>query len=319
MKNHAVLLTAPTILWQDACMDDILHAKLTPSDRSVSSGLARWLGQLRLTFACDATATEGRSYLAHREHLGPLVIQKTLFPEGPQVCHGVIIHPPGGVAGGDRLILTAVLEEGAKVLLTTPGAGKWYKANGRLAEQSLQFTVQNGANLEWFPQEAILFDGADVLFNTEVNLHGDANYAGWDIVCLGRQARNEAWQTGHYRQRQMIYREGRLIWLERGALSPDDPLVDSKTGLGGRKVFGSFIVTRADAPAALIEACRAECPDAKRDSDARVGITVLPELLVIRYVGNASQSARQYFERIWQHLRPWYLARAAVKPRIWNT
>ena len=101
---------------------------------------AHWLASLTLDFA----AKDGRSYLAKRQHNGPLVIQKTLYPEGDAVCHGIIIHPPGGVAGGDELILNVNLKADASALLTTPGAGKWYKANGHVSRQNVRLDVGAG-------------------------------------------------------------------------------------------------------------------------------------------------------------------------------
>lgn len=323
-------------------MDDSLTASsassvaIQPQSQAsrVPSWQPRWLGQLQLRFATDSfinastveqhagithQRSQERSYLAYRQHVGPLLVQKTLHPEGPEVCHAIVIHPPGGVAGGDSLSLTIHLEANAKALMTTPGAGKWYKANRLRAQQMLRVTLEAGASLEWFPQENILFDGADVLFDAEVHLEKDAVYATWDIVCLGRQARNEVWQQGQYRQRQTLYRNNIPIWIERATLTPDDALMQSMTGLGGRPVFGTMLLVKSNPPTELIEQSRTLKPDITRDPNARVGVTVLPELIVIRYVGSASQSAKQYFEQQWVLLRPWLLNRQAVKPRIWNT
>lgn len=294
----------------------------------------RWLGRLQLRFATDGFIKNGlapqqsvpehsqsrkRSYLACREHFGPLLVQKTLHPEGSEVCHAIVIHPPGGVAGGDSLALTVKLDEHASALLTTPGAGKWYKANQLRAEQSIRFTLDEGASLEWFPQENILFDGADVLFDAEVHLNKNAVYATWDIVCLGRQARSEVWQQGRYRQRQTLYRDNKPIWVERATLTPQDAIMQSMTGLGEHPVFGTMLLVKPNPPSELIEQSRTIMPDRMRDPKARIGVTVLPELIVVRYVGSSSQSAKQYFEQQWMLLRPWLLNRPAVKPRIWNT
>ena len=102
----------------------------------------------------------------------------------------------------------------AHVLLTTPGASKWYKANGREASQQLKFDLETGANLEWLPQENILFDGAMPNLSTTVNLASGAAYAGWEVLCFGRQASNELWLSGQFKQRLQILRNYRLIWQE---------------------------------------------------------------------------------------------------------
>ncbi|TXI36851.1 MAG: urease accessory protein UreD [Methylophilus methylotrophus] len=288
-------------------MDDLKPAISSPPQHMT---VKHWQAKLELGFA----RRDDRSYLAHRLHKGPLVVQKSLHPEGGDVCHAVVVHPPGGVAGGDDLHLQVTVDEGAKALLTTPGAGKWYKANGTIATQKLSFQLASGSGLEWLPQENILFDAAEVGFSAEIDLAADATLAAWDIVCLGRQAQQEVWERGVYKLNQRISRNGRLIWNERAHMQAEDLVKISRVGLGGAVVFGTFVVCAGNVPAEILQACR-DIPV----SDAKTGITALPEVLCIRYVGHASQQARQYFEQCWQILRPWYYQKDAVRPRIWNT
>lgn len=270
-----------------------------------------WLGALKLDFA----GQDERSYLAKRQHQGPLVIQKTLHPEGSDICHGIIVHPPGGVAGGDRLLLDVSLADKANVLLTTPGAGKWYKANQQTASQHINIVIAQNSCMEWLPQENILFDGARVNFSTAITLDSGAAYAGWDVVCLGRQARGESWQEGALRQVLSIRRNGKLIWNERTYLTPQSCIMQSLMGLRGNVVSGGLVVAAGSVPASIVDACK----DVAVSKDAQCGVTALPEIFSARYIGLSSQEARQYFERLWMLLRPWYGQREANRPRIWNT
>ncbi|MGP1715980.1 MAG: urease accessory protein UreD [Methylophilus sp.] len=289
-------------------MDDLKPAISSPPLQSTVA--KHWQARLELGFA----RRDARSYLAHRLHHGPLVVQKSLHPEGEDICHAVVVHPPGGVAGGDALHLQVNVAPGARALLTTPGAGKWYKANGTKATQTLQFQLAAGSGLEWLPQENILFNAAEVAFSAEIALAADATLAAWDIVCLGRQAQQEVWQHGLYQLNQRISRNGQLIWNERAHMQAEDVVRTSRAGLGSAAVFGTFLVCAGVVPAEVVQACRDIVV-----ADANVGITALPEVLCIRYVGNASQQARQYFEQCWQLLRPWYYQKQAIRPRIWNT
>lgn len=291
---------------------------LKPIDQEAISQKAStrsWLARLDLSF----NSNHLRTWLEKKQHIGPLVIQKTLYPEGLQVCHGVIVHPPGGVAGGDQLTLNVSLMQDAHVLLTTPGAGKWYKANGAVASQHLAFEINDDACYEWMPQENILFNGSKVRLSAEVNLGKNAKYAGWDILCFGRQAQGESWDSGEIYQSMTIRRESKLIWNERAFLDQATPLLQSIIGLNGNAVNATFVVAADGFPKTLLEGCRDLQPKLSLDIHAKYGVTALPEVFVARYVGQSAQSARHYFEQLWMMLRPWYGKREATRPRIWNT
>lgn len=280
-----------------------------------NKSLDQWQARLSLEFA----QRSARSFLAKKQHSGPLVIQKTLYPEGDEVCHGIIIHPPGGVAGGDDLSLEVSLLKNANVLLTTPGAGKWYKANHKVASQHLQFDLAENACLEWLPQENIMFDGAVVDFSATINLAKNAKYAAWEILCLGRQAKNERWNTGKLNQNLMIQRQDKVIWQERSMLMAGDRFFQSLVGLGGNVVSGSFVIVAGGVPAELLAKCQQVKMESHLDIKARYGVTALSEVFSARYIGMSAPAARQYFESLWHILRPWYLMRPVTKPRIWNT
>src|SRR5437762_3645059 len=149
---------------------------------------ASWKARLSLSFARDGN----RSVLAERSHEGPLVVQKPLYPEGDEVCHAIVVHPPGGIAGGDELSLQVKTQGHA--LLTTPGATKWYRSAGPWAKQKLAFEVDG--TLEWLPRETIVFDGALAQLECEVRLGNAARYIGWEIVCLGRTGSGERFSRG---------------------------------------------------------------------------------------------------------------------------
>lgn len=297
-------------------MDDEAYLTAVARQPALGSPLAkRWEARLALQYSYAT----GRSYLASKQHYGPLVIQKSLYPEGPQICHGLIIHPPGGVAGGDALTIDVGVNDHAHALLTTPGAGKWYKANGLAAQQDLVFNVGEDACLEWLPQENILFDEASVVYNASVNLATTAKYAAWEVLCFGRQARGENWLSGRLRQKAQIRRAGRLIWNEQSFVNAQDKVMQSPIGLKGAKVSGNFVVASGTVPDGVLEACRQIKPKEALDLDARYGVTALPDVFAVRYIGQSSQCAKNYFERLWAILRPWYANADMLRPRIWNT
>ncbi len=256
-----------------------------------------------------------RTVLVGRMHSGPLVVQKTLYPEGDQTCHAVIVHPPGGIAGGDRLQIHVALESGAHALLTTPGAGKWYKANGLGSSQELNFEIADGALLEWLPQETILFDAAQARMQARIELAGNARYAGWEILCLGRRAAGEQFRSGSWHQQLRIFRDAELIWGDYAEVRGGDPLLQSPVGMAGRSVVGRLLLAAGTVPADVLERCRA----IEASGGALYAISALPEICVATCLGDDTEAMRNYFEALWAVLRPWYAGLDAQRPRIWNT
>lgn len=254
--------------------------------------------------------------LSRREHLGPLRIQKPLYPEGRAVCHGILLHPPGGIAGGDELEMDIAVEGSAHAFITTPGAGKWYRSPGTPARQRVQMAVAPGGVLEWFPQEAIVFNGARARMETRVALAADACFLGWEVTCLGRRASGERFDAGVLNLATRIEREGRPLWMERGELEGGGRLLESPAGLAGFCVSASFYAVHARIDDACLAACRAVRPS---EEGARSGVTRFPELLVARYLGNSTEAARDWCIALWRHLRPALLGREGVLPRIWST
>ncbi len=267
----------------------------------------QWQAELELGYTRIGDAT--RPVL--RRHSGPLRVQKHLYPEGPEVCQHIIVHPPGGIAGGDRLDISVTLGPGAWAQLTSPGAAKWYRAASP-AFQDLQLRVEAGATLEWLPQETIVYSAAQAELNTRIELHGDARLFYWDIVALGRPAAGERFDAGHFQARLDIRRDDRLIWHERQRIAGADALLDSPIGLDGRSVFATLIAS-GELDADLLERCR-ELP-----SRVRGDLTQLPGLIVARCLADEALHARAWLIDLWRLLRPALLGREAVPPRIWST
>lgn len=271
-----------------------------------------WQARLDLAFERREAAT----ILRRCTHSGPLRLQKPLYPEGEAVCHGVVLHPPAGIAGGDALTLAVSLAPGTHALLTTPGAGKWYRSAGPWAAQTLQMQVGAGAVLEWLPQETIVFDGALARLNNRITLAAGARVVTWDVLCLGRRAAGERFTHGALRLLTRIDQDGRPLWLERGQLTGNDPLLLSPVGLAGRSVSATLLAAGQGMAPDLLAACRAVTP---LEAGALFGLTALPGLMMARYLGDSSEAARQWFIALWQLLRPAWLGRAPQLPRIWST
>lgn len=292
-----------------------LHAEPScRADSFAARASTHLLATLELGFSRDGNT----SRLGHRSHYGPLRVQKALYPEGPDTCHTIIVHPPGGVVGGDELRIAANVGAGAHALLSTPGAAKWYRANGHVSTQQLDLQVQAGGTLEWMPQETIFFNEADVLLDSTVRLAADARYLGCEILCFGRSAHGERFARGRVRQRLHIERDGLPLWLEQGTLTGGSAAMASPLGLAGQTVCASLVAIGTTLGSDALAALRAACKDAA-DGNSSTGVTQMKSVILVRYLGHSSEAARHAMLAAWQQLRPALIGREAAELRIWQT
>jgi urease accessory protein len=267
---------------------------------------AGWRARLRLRLQ----AAGGRTVLAERQHEGPLVVQRAFYPEGP-VCHLYLVHPPGGVAGGDHLSLQVEAGPASQAVITTPAATKIYRSFGtRVSRVEQQLSIED-ATLEWLPQETIVFRGAHTRLATRVNLAGRARFIGWEILCLGRPASQEVFDVGSIAQDFELCHDGRPKLLDRLRLAGGAVALDAEWGWGKASVLGTMLVYPADASQLALA----------REQAAQSGLvaTLVDGVLLLRLRADQGEIVRQAFERLWRALRPGFSGIAAQSPRIWAT
>ncbi len=272
---------------------------------------SHWRAELELWFARNA----GKTRLMRRRHVGPLVVQQPFHPEKDGTCHVYILHPPAGLAGGDRLDMDFHLDAEARAVLTTPGATKFYRSEPHASTQSVRIHVGAGATCEYLPQESIIFDGAEARLRNDVSLSSDGTYVGWDFICLGRPAANERFETGRLIQRTEIRRAGRPIWIERIDLAGGSPLIPAPFVLAGQPTWGTMIYAGAIAD---------DAADKVREAVGSTGegifsVSQMEEVVVCRYLGPRVADGKRLFVRAWDALRMLMQNKAACAPRIWAT
>ncbi|MBA4213685.1 MAG: urease accessory protein [Polaromonas sp.] len=272
-----------------------------------------WHAQLDLHYRRDAQCT----VLQHR-HTGPLRIFKSLYPEGDGICHNVIIHPPGGLVGGDVLEVNVHAAAHAHGLLATPGATRFYRSDGPATEQRVSLTLDEGARLEWLPLEAIAYPGCLALNRLTTTLAEGAEMIGWDVCALGLPNANQAFDRGSLTQHLEI--PG--LWLERSRIdAADTRLLESPLGLGGHKCMGTLWlacgtpITR-ERREHLLEKVRAVLGS---EHVLPVGATCPnPQMLVVRSVAPMVEPLMALFQQIWATLRTEAWGLSNKPPRIWR-
>ena len=306
-------------------LTDAPHPPLPNPSPSVGEGLEPgWSARLNLRFEAREVLGSPRTVMTERNHVGPLRILKPLYPEGHDICHGVIVHPPGGIVAGDRLAIDVQVDANANALITTPGTQKWYRSSGKLASAVTRLRVAGKASLEWMPQETMVFDGVWAEQALSIALAPGARFFGWEILCLGRTTRGERFTTGEFRQRVRLLRFnadanlGAPMWRESMVLAGDDPLLISALGMRGRPVVATaWIVCPPDAhdSASLL----GEIRTALNDAPLAAASSPEPGLIVVKVIGDAPEAVRNLLIAVWSKIRRQLLGRESALPRIWST
>lgn len=260
-----------------------------------------------------ASMCDIQTVLRHR-HVGPLRIQKPLYPEGPACCHAVMIHPPGGIACSDVLTLQVDVAPRAHALIITPAATKWYGAFGQDGCATQEISLNVNGRLEWLPAEAIVFDRARVRSSFDIYLGPQGQLFGWDHLIFGRQGCGEAFSQGCFDQRLRFHIDGKRVWIDRMRLNGADPLFASSIGFDHHNSCATaWMAMPLGQPIedALIEAARHSHPD--------VAFTRIHARLLIMRALAPAMVLRQRLEALWCWFRPRCLGRAAQIPRLWAT
>jgi urease accessory protein len=273
-----------------------------------------WVARLKLDYSLEAERS-----VARFAHDGPLRILQSLYPEGDRICHNVLVHPPGGLVGGDTLDMQVTVGAGAHGLVTTPGATRFYRSEAGLATQQVHARVQDDARLEWLPLEALAYSGCDALNLARFELAPTAELMTWDITALGLPHAQQPFERGTFKQHLEI--PG--VWLERGTIAAeDDRLMNSPLGLAGQRcmatlvfVAGSAIAT--DRAEAALEAARAAIETSPLRLQA--GVTQPhPQVIVLRVLAPVVEPAMRLLRPVWAAWRQALWGLPGNVPRLWN-
>ncbi|WP_420550962.1 urease accessory protein UreD [Litorivicinus lipolyticus] len=277
----------------------------TPTSSTALISRSNWVAKLSLGFELR----RGRTVLTNRRRSGPLSVQRCFYPED-SVCHAYVLHPPGGIAGGDQLSIDCQVAAGAHALVTTPGASKFYRAD-RESSLCQRLKVDTDASLEWLPLEAIYFPGCNARQTTHISLAAGARFIGWETHCAGRPVMNEHFDYGAIDARLRLRISGQLVLSDRLSLTPQShhfPAANHRNF----PVQSTLIATPANEnDLAMARQCGGD--------GLTTGATLIGDVLIVRALAPHTEPAMRAMTELWQALRPNILGRAPCPPRIWNT
>ncbi|OWY69516.1 urease accessory protein [cyanobacterium TDX16] len=296
-----------------------------------------WHGNLDIVYALRNGKTQPISDRVQ----APLKVQRPFYPEG-DICHTAILHTAGGIVGGDRLSINLQLQPRSQALVTTTAASKIYRSNGLPARQTVEIQIDEGACLEWLPQETIVFKGANYRQDLRVELAPGASWLGWEITRFGRSARGEKFLQGEWRSHTEVWQQGQPLWIDRQSFPGEEAVLNSPHGLAGHSIVASLTWIGCEVSPELVTKARElwgqgsgvgswesgvgkrELRELWRLGELREnlipnsGVTRLAHGLLCRYRGSSSIEVRHWFTSVWQLLRLSLLDRSSCLPRVWQ-
>lgn len=262
-----------------------------------------WQASLALQFR----HTPDKTLLHSAHHVGPLTVQRPFYPEG-ETCHLYLLHPPGGIVGGDRLDITVRLDTKSQTLITMPGASKFYRSGGQQACLNQHFYLEDASTLEWLPQDTILFPGANAALRSVFHLKASSTLMAWELFCLGRPTIAETFSHGTLESRLEVWIDDEPRLVERLHLSDGD-----LTPVAGHPWVGTLLFYPATND--HLETARERLPALENFA----GATLTDGLLSVRFLSHDNLICQRVMREIWQSLRPLLTTKAACSPRIWQT
>lgn len=270
----------------------------------------QWKAKLKLRFE----RRNSRTVLVQRQHLGPLYVQKPFYPEGNEVCHTYLLHPPAGIVGGDKLDINVCVEQHAHALVTTPAATKFYRTNSDVGSLSQSIDVREDAIMEWLPNDNILFNGARAKIKTRINLEKRSRLIAWDSLCLGRPACVEDFVQGSCRQRFEVWMHGSPLLIDALHIGANSDIYSANWGLKDCPISGLFVVYPG-----TVELLSLLNSKIERLLDVHCAASLVDSILVVRCLADDNEAIQDVWRQLWELARPLLLDKIACPPRIWST
>ncbi|MEP3347956.1 MAG: urease accessory protein UreD [Litoreibacter sp.] len=223
---------------------------------------------------------------------------RCLFPRPKsQALEAVLVNTAGGITGGDTFNISASVASGCELVMTTQASERAYRAqpteSGRM-QTDLQ--VSDDAQLNWMPQETILFNGSSLDRSLNVDLAPDAKALILEPLAFGRLAMKEQLTDIRLHDRITIRRDGQPLFMDATRFAGDMAAhLDRPHIAGGARAMAIMIYTAPDAEGQL--------PQLRAMLPPQAGASVIgDDLLVLRILAQDSHELRLSLIPILNHL-----------------
>jgi urease accessory protein len=258
----------------------------------------------------------GRSVLAELDQRGGA---KVRLPATPiDALDAVLINTAGGITGGDLVQWRCSAGRDTRLRVSTAASEKAYRSHGPSGQQRTHLQVGAGAHLSWLPQETIIFDGACLERRLEVELAADASCLICEALVFGRRAMGEYLSNAHVKDTWRVSRSASLLHAEALDI---DAAIDLRrdgdaAGFGLKAELGAMATVLVCDPRGTryLEqlASRVRAMESIEHNQA-VGISVLPDRLVVRLLGEDAWELRKRLVPILTLLQD-----GDDVPRVWH-
>ena len=221
----------------------------------------------------------------------------------------VAINTSGGLTGDDELTWAAQAGNGAALSLSTQACERVYRSAGGCARVRTVLSAGEDARLAWLPQETILFDGAALDRELQVDLHPTARVLLLEPFVFGRTAMGETVRRLHLRERWTVHRDGRLEHAEALDLDGDAQAALDSPHVGNGARAMATLVLLAPGAETMAHAARRLAPEA--------GIGAFPDRLAVRLVAGNARDLRTTLLPLIDLLSPVGEPGARL-PRVWR-
>ncbi|WP_460253094.1 urease accessory protein UreD [Acidiphilium sp. MT5] len=251
---------------------------------------------------------EAQTVMARLYQAGALRL-RLVRAEQENFATAVLLNTGGGIAGGDRLDIDIATGIDTRLIISTQGAERVYRASALddPARIDVRLVVAEGAVVEFLPQETILFDQAALTRQTRVEIAGAGRYLGVESLVFGRAAMGEIVQHLDFSDRLEIIRDGRVVFLDRLCPPQDFQQAQSHSAmLGGARAMATILLADIDAEQWLV-AVRAAL------GAEQAGASAWNQLLVVRILAQSGEALRMLVRRVLNVLRE-----GRAMPRVWG-